>query len=122
MSATLAAKEFVLQRSPKGIRIPVSALRGRRPRPLDDGAKKERSRGRGRTSGLLVQSETCCQLHHPGRSNVLVVRQFSSCFLRRTFAFDYGNSGKAFEDLKPGDRSEYHSRDAAELISVCLAM
>jgi hypothetical protein len=24
--------------SPKGIRIPVSALRGRRPRPLDDGA------------------------------------------------------------------------------------
>jgi hypothetical protein len=27
-----------MRRSPKGIRIPVSALRGRRPRPLDDGA------------------------------------------------------------------------------------
>jgi hypothetical protein len=33
-----------IKRSPKGIRIPVSALRGRRPRPLDDGAKNRMAR------------------------------------------------------------------------------
>src|ERR1017187_8082560 len=29
---------YIISGSPKGIRIPVSALRGRRPWPLDDGA------------------------------------------------------------------------------------
>jgi hypothetical protein len=36
--AILASSPMPAERSPKGIRIPVSALRGRRPRPLDDGA------------------------------------------------------------------------------------
>lgn len=65
--------------SPEQIRTAVTALRGRRPRPLDDGALLNRERCRRTASGVLAgedsnpqrqdQNLLCCQLHHPRRSD-----------------------------------------------------
>ena len=52
--------------SPEQIRTAVSALRGRRPRPLDDGAVElggEDSNPQRQGQNLL-----CCRLHHPRRA------------------------------------------------------
>lgn len=57
--------------SPERIRTAVTALRGRRPRPLDDGAVLSRRRISGLLGGedsnpqRLDQNQLCCRLHHP---------------------------------------------------------
>ena len=68
--------------SPEQIRTAVSALRGRRPRPLDDGAgipvPPDRRGGAGGAGELggedsnpqrQGQNLLCCRLHHPRRSS-----------------------------------------------------
>src|SRR5690606_6621926 len=52
---------------PKGIRTPVTAVRGRCPRPLDDGSLDDAEvgwGGRTRTLNIQIQNLTCYQLHH----------------------------------------------------------
>ena len=57
--------------SPEQIRTAVTALRGRRPRPLDDGAVLRRGCALGGLGGedsnpqRQDQNLLCCQLHHP---------------------------------------------------------
>src|SRR5207342_484580 len=55
--------------SPDGIRTRVTALRGRRPRPLDDGAGTVCSGLGGEDSYPPRQDQNllCCRLHHPRR-------------------------------------------------------
>ena len=67
----------LLPGSPERIRTAASALRGRRPGPLDDGARWPDQRIRqlgGEDSNLQQQGQNlpCCRLHHPrmGRSRV----------------------------------------------------
>ena len=56
--------------SPDQIRTGVTGLRGRRPRPLDDGAvgcdrSGDRLGGEDSNPQWLDQNQLCCQLHHP---------------------------------------------------------
>ena len=61
--------------SPERIRTAASALRGRRPRPLDDGARTRTSPpyrsplsqlgGEELNPQLQDQNLSCCRLHHP---------------------------------------------------------
>ena len=50
-------KSWVLDGSPKGNRTPVSAVRGRHPRPLDDGAKWQPVKDS--NPDELIQSQSC---------------------------------------------------------------
>ena len=71
---------MVLSCSPDGIRTRVTALRGRRPRPLDDGAERTGpSAGVGARDVCELGGEDsnpqrqdqnllCCRLHHPRRN------------------------------------------------------
>lgn len=54
------ASSLVLDKSgsPKGNRTPVSAVRGRHPRPLDDGAIKWQP-DKDSNPGELIQSQSC---------------------------------------------------------------
>ena len=56
--------------SPERIRTAASALRGRRPRPLDDGAGTVSSGLGGEDSNPQRQDQNllCCRLHHPRRN------------------------------------------------------
>ena len=57
--------------SPEQIRTAVTALRGRRPRPLDDGARLHvllELGGEDSNPQRQDQNLLCCRLHHPRRS------------------------------------------------------
>jgi hypothetical protein len=51
--------------SPKGIRTPVSAVRGRHPRPLDDRAIKNMAAGQGFEPWRTDPESVVLPLHHP---------------------------------------------------------
>ena len=58
--------------SPSGIRTRVTAVRGRRPRPLDDRAVLPVMAS---NHEYLSQSQACCQLHQPGTRTTVFTRK-----------------------------------------------
>ena len=89
--------------SPNGIRTRVTALRGRRPRPLDDRAAG--SRRWTRTINPQVQSLVLNQLSYPG-SKPDAFSFFEGCSWQQTFRSGCGSSGRASAGFRDDGRQE----------------
>ena len=91
---------YVVTGGPKGIRTPVSGLRGQRPRPLDDGTRYER----------IID----CNLNNCKRSYELAIDDSSgylayyirSLAARHSLAFG-GNSGEKKQSILEVDRDSF---------------
>ncbi len=72
------AEEVDFAGGPTEIRTRVSAVRGQRPWPLDDGASPiQQFRGRDSNPDSTVQSRMSCLLDDPGDTPILQLRIFS---------------------------------------------